>query len=199
MTCTTVPTISTVRYGKLRAEPSTIMDSSKHFIHSRFREKLIEHLLVGELLKQSWRNGDCTIEVSRPEVDRAGYDLIVECNGHIRHVQLKGAHLGAKAARQSVQISLEAKPSGCVVWVFFDPESLELGPFMFFGGEPGKRLPSLNSFKTAKHAKGNAQGVKAEKPNHRYINKGQFTRVDTIGDLWRLLFGDVSPAISGSN
>ena len=175
------------------------MDSSKHFIHSSFREKLIEHLLVGELLKQSWRNGDCAIEVSRPEVDRAGYDLIVECNGLVRHVQLKGAHLGSKAAHQSVQISLGAKPSGCVVWVFFDPESLELGPFMFYGGEPGKKLPSLNSFKTAKHTKGNAQGVKAEKPNHRFVNKGQFTHVDTIGDLWRLLFGDAKPAIPGSN
>ena len=191
-----VLTMTPFHNGTSQAEPSITMDNNKHFIHSGFREKLIEHLLIGELLKQSWKNGDCTIEISRPEVDRAGYDLIVECNGYVRHVQLKGAHLGAKAARQSVQISLGAKPSGCVVWVFFNPKSLDLGPFMFFGGEPGERLPSLSAFKTAKHTKGNAQGVKAEKPNHRYINKGQFTRVDTIGDLWYLLFGDPSLAIS---
>ena len=166
------------------------MDNSKHFQHSTFREKLIEHLLVGELLKRSWERGDCSIEISRPEVDRAGYDLIAECNGHVRHIQMKGAYRGSKTASQKVQPSLAEKPSGCVLWVFFDQESFELGPFFYLGGKPGGKLPDLDSFKTAKHTKGNAQGVKAEKPNHRVINKGEFTRIDSIEDLWHHLFGD---------
>lgn len=57
------------------------MDNGRDSQHSSFREKLIEHLLVGELLKRSWQRGDCAIETSRPEVDRAGYDFIAECNG----------------------------------------------------------------------------------------------------------------------
>ena len=85
---------------------------------------------------------------------------------------------------------LVEKPSGCVVWVYFDPNSLELGPFLYFGGEPGRKLPDIDSRKTAKHSKGNAQGVKAERPNHRVINKGQFTVIDSIEDLWHHLFGD---------
>ncbi len=166
------------------------MDDSKHFIHSAFREKLIEHLLVGELLKRSWQKGDCSIEISRPEVDRAGYDLIVECNGHVRHIQLKGSHHGAKASSQKISLSLADKPSGCVLWVQFDPASLELGPFLFFGSEPGEKLPDLQPFKPARHIKGNAQGVKAERHNHRIVYKGQFTRMDSIEVLWRQLFGD---------
>ena len=166
------------------------MDNSKHFLHSTFREKLIEHLLVGELLKQSWAKGDCSIEISRPEVDRAGYDLIAECNGHIRHIQFKGAFRGSMAASQNVQLTLAEKPSGCVVWVFFDQESLALGPFLYFGGKPGKKLLDLDSFKTAKHTKANAQGVKVEKANHRIVNKGKFTTIDSIEGLWHHLFGD---------
>ena len=165
------------------------MDNGRDSQHSSFREKLIEHLLVGELLKRSWQRGDCAIETSRPEVDRAGYDLIAECNGHVRHIQLKASFRGAKTATQKVHLSLAEKPSGCVVWVYFDPDSLELGPFLYFGDAPGKRLPDIESFKIAKHTKGNGQGVKAERPNHRVINKGKFKRIDSIEGLWDQLFG----------
>ena len=162
----------------------------KHSLHSAFREKLIEHLLIGELLKWSWQRGDCSIEISKPEVDRAGYDLIAECNGHVRHIQLKGSHHDSSTTTQKVNLSLAEKSSGCVVWVYFDSDSLELGPFFYFGGEPGMKLPDLDSFKTAKHTKGNAQGVKAERPNHRVISKGKFTRIDSIEGLWNQLFDD---------
>ena len=92
-------------------------------------------------------------------MDRAGYDLIAECSGHARHIQLKGSYRGSRTAVQKVYLSLAEKPSGCVVWVYFDPNSLELGPFLYFGGEPGRKLPNIDSFKTAKHSKANAQGV----------------------------------------
>ena len=166
------------------------MPESKHSVHSAFREKLVEHLLVGELLKRSWLRGDCSIEVSKPEVDRAGYDLIAECNGHVRHIQLKSSHRGARTATQKVSLSLADKPSGCVVWVYFDPDSLELGPFLCFGAEPGEKLPDLDAFKIAKHTKGNAKGFKAERRGHRVVNKGQFTCIESIEGLWDELFGD---------
>ena len=165
------------------------MAESRRQIQSAFREKLIEHLLVGELLKRSWQTGDCSIEISRPEVDRSGYDLIAECNGHVRHIQLKTSYHDAKTATQKVNLSLAQKPSGCVLWVQFDPKSLELGPFLYFGGKPGEKLPDLGSFRTAKHSKGNALGKKAERPNHRVVNNGQFTSNNSIKDLWGRLFG----------
>lgn len=146
-------------------------------------------MLIGELLKHSWRNGDCSLEISRPEVDRAGYDLVAENGKCLRHIQLKGARKDAKAAKQKVHVGLAEKPSGCVVWAFFDQDSLTLGPFLFFGGEPGQPLPELESFSVAKHTKANAQGVKAERPNHRDVPKGYFERLDTIEELWLKLFG----------
>lgn len=160
----------------------------EHSLNSSFREKLIEHLFVGELLKLSWINKDFSLEISKPEVDNSGYDLIIEANGVLRHVQLKAAFVGAKTARQNIHVSLANKPSGCVVWVYFDQANLELGPFLFFGGKPGMQLPILSNYKVAKHTKGDADGFKAERPNIRAVNKGSFTRYKTIEELYHALF-----------
>lgn len=160
----------------------------QHYLRSSFREKLIEHLFIGELFKLSWFDGSCSLEIAKPEVDDQGYDLIAEANGVIRHIQLKAAHLDAKATKQKVHIRLSAKPSGCVIWVYFDEQTMNLGPFLFFGGSPGLQLSCLEGFRVAKHTKANAQGVKAERPEIREIPKGQFTRYDTIEQIYEQLF-----------
>jgi len=161
----------------------------EHFRNSSFREELVEHLFIGELLKHSWKKGDFSFEVSRPEVDNSGYDIVLEANSVIRHVQLKASVIGSKTARQKVHIGLAKKPSGCVVWIYFDDEKLELGPFLFFGGKPGERLPEISNYPIAKHTKGNAIGIKAERPSIRVINKGHFLSYPTISELYDALFG----------
>jgi hypothetical protein len=162
---------------------------NQHVENSSYRERLLEHLFIGELLKLSWTSGDCSLEISRPEVDRSGYDLIAEANGFIRHIQLKTTFVGSSTKSQKVHISLVGKPSGCVVLIHFDKESLELGPYLYFGGSPGEPLPSLANHKVAKHTKGNALGIKAERPNIRTIPNSAFVRIDTIEQLYVRLFG----------
>ncbi|MHA6160281.1 hypothetical protein ACX3X6_05145 [Pseudomonas sichuanensis] len=164
----------------------------EHYLYSLYREKLIEHLIVSELLKLAWRNKDFTLEISRPEVDNSGYDLIVEANGIIRHIQLKAAFVGSATALQKIHTALAKKPSGCVVLVYFNNETLELGPYHFFGAAPGLPLPSLENLKIAKHTKGNASGMKADRLNIRVLNKGQFEKLNTINDLYGKLFGSSS-------
>jgi hypothetical protein len=150
---------------------------------------LIEHLFIGELLKLSWTTGTCSLEIAKPEVDYQGYDLVAEENGIIRHIQLKTSYLGARAASQKIHVSLASKPSGCAAWIYFDEGTLELGPFLFFGGAAGEPLPDLSDLRVARHTKGNAQGVKAERPRIRVVNKGQFTQYNSIEALYEVLFG----------
>ncbi len=161
---------------------------SKHYEQSSFREKLIEHLFIGEMLKLSWQKGDCQLEVMKPEVDNAGCDVVLEDNNIIRHIQLKTSKFGAKKSGQNVNVRLATKPSGCVVWIEFNENTLYLCSFYFFGSEAGQPLPGLENARIAKHTKGNAEGVKAERPNIRTINKGQFTKYDNIEDLYDVLF-----------
>jgi hypothetical protein len=160
----------------------------QHFLNSSFREKLIEHLFIGELLKISWNTGQCTLEVAKPEVDSQGYDIIAEDNGIIRHIQLKAAKLGATTPSQKIHTALSNKPSGCVIWVYFDEKSLALGPFLFFGSSAGEPLPDISNFKVAKHTKANSDGFKAERPAIRIVNKGQFTHYKSVSELYDVLF-----------
>lgn len=162
---------------------------NQHIENSSYRERLLEHLFIGELLKLSWTSGDCALEVSKPEVDRSGYDLIAEANGFIRHIQLKATFVGSSTKSQNVHISLGDKPSGCVVLIHFNKETLRLGPYLYFGGLPGEPLPSLENHKVARHTKGNAQGIKAERPNIKTIPNSAFTKIDAIQQLYSQLFG----------
>ena len=164
---------------------------SKHTENSSYRENLIEHLFIGELLKISWFNDNCEMEVLKPEVDNSGYDVIVEFNGVLRHIQLKSSYIGSKTSKQKIHTRLSTKPSGCVIWVYFNKLTLDMGPFLFFGGLPGKPLPSLEGFKTARHTKGDKIGYKAERPNIKELNKGQFHKHDSIDSLCNALFGNI--------
>jgi hypothetical protein len=161
---------------------------SIHSLHSSYREKLVEHLFIGELLKCSWLDESFSVEISKPEVDRRGYDLILEKDSVIRHVQLKASHVGASTSSQKVHIALSNKASGCVIWIYFNGETAELGPFYYFGSAAGEPLPSLKSMKVAKHVKGNRDGVKAERPDIRVVNKGAFQKFDSIQDLYHFIF-----------
>jgi len=164
------------------------MTDTDHSHESTLREKVIEHLFVGDLLRSLWRQGSRDIEVLRAEVDRAGYDIVLESNGVLRHVQFKASYRGAKTARVGIHTDLARKPGGCVIWIWFDPDSMDLGPFLWFGGQPGESLPPLGD-RIGKHSKGDRSGNKAERPNIRMIGKGQFSALSTMDDVAQSLFG----------
>ncbi len=161
---------------------------SQHTESSSYREKLIEHLFAGELLKLSWLKNGCELEISKPEVDNAGYDLVGEVPGIIRHIQVKTSVIGGSTASQKVHLRLCGKPSGCVVWIYFDETTLTLGPFLYFGAAAGQRLPAVDGLKVAKHTKGNKDGLKAERPNIRVVPKRLFESIPTIDGIYAKLF-----------
>ena len=69
---------------------------SKHSEYSSFREKLIEHLFVGELLKLSWQRGNCTLTIASLEVDNSGCDVIAEDRQFVRHSRVANRGLDAE-------------------------------------------------------------------------------------------------------
>lgn len=173
-----------------------ISESEKSSIHSSFRENMIEHLFIGELLKLSCKE-DCSLEIARSEVDNGGYDLIAELNGIVRHIQLKASSTLAATSRQSININLAKKQSGCVVWILYDEKTLALESFKFFGGMPGEKLPSLSDALIGKHTKGNSEGVKNERPNIRSLTKGKFQDIPNLEQLYSALFG-TKPRTTGT-
>lgn len=163
-------------------EPNAICHSSSAL------EKVLEHRFVAELSAALWKRGSGDFEVLRSEVDRHGYDLVTEANGIIRHIQLKALRQGGKRPRWRSNTRLATKPAGCVVWMVYEPADLTLGPFMWFGGEAGERLPELGD-RVAGHTKGNAHGVKTERPDHRIVRKSAFEMIGSMEELAERLFG----------
>ncbi len=169
-----------------------MLDESQ-FRYSSLREKILEHLFIGELLRCLWRLGRRDIELLRAEVDFRGYDLALECNGCLRYIQLKSTHRGSAARSVTAQAALEDKRrSACIIWIRFDPSTMELGPFLWFGGGPGRPIPPLGD-ELARHTRADHTGMKTFRPNLRVIKKGRFRELSTIEEVARELFG-VGPA-----
>jgi len=162
---------------------------NEHNLYSSYREMLLEHLFAGAVMRHLWLRDVERLEMLKPQVDDSGYDLVLEANAIVRHIQLKASHHGAKTSRVSVNAALASKPSGCVIWLWFEPVTLEFGPFLWFGGKPGDKLPELSAFSITKHTKANAEGIKAERLNIRSVPKASFHHLPTIDDVVTRLFG----------
>jgi hypothetical protein len=164
------------------------MATSAHSFDSSLREQALVHLFLGQLLAFMWRNGRRDIEVLKSEVDRGGYDVVLESNGIIRHIQLKSSFRGSKVREVDVSTKLLRKPGGCVLWLEFDRESLAIEGYYWFGGKAGMALPDLG-LRVARHSKGNSDGEKTERPIHRVLTRGRFEALTNICEVVNRLFG----------
>jgi hypothetical protein len=84
--------------------------------HSTLRERIVEHLFVGEALRSLWRLGVYDVEVLRCEFDAHGYDLVMARGRVIRHIQMKTGKTERPGAI-SLPLALAATPSGCALWI----------------------------------------------------------------------------------
>ncbi len=165
--------------------------NSENSTRSSLRESIIEHLFIGEMLKELWNKHATQVEVLKPQVDDAGYDIVIDCKRNSKsdtsipcYIQLKSSFVGSKTAKVSLNEKLTNKPHWCVIWVFFDPKTLSLGPYCWFGASPSQPSPDIANFKTTKHTKGN----KANRPGHRDVPKSKFDELASIPDVIDKLF-----------
>jgi hypothetical protein len=168
-----------------------LVEQSPHYIHSSLRERIVEHVFVGDALRRLWQLGVTDVEVLRSEFDAGGYDLVMGHGKVVRHIQLKTVMAAGKTTEVGVSLKLMDKPSGCVIWIILTPE-LHLQSYLWFGGRPGKPLPDIRAMKVAKHAKANAKGIKAERPNFRIVPRSKFEKLDTLDILLTRLFGSLA-------
>lgn len=156
------------------------------------REKLLEHRLLSDLAVVMLQRSS-PLEILRSEYDSQGYDVVLEASGLLRHLQLKASRQGGKRRHVSISVHLRAKPSGCAVWMFYDPISLGVTELRWFGAPPGGPLPDLGQA-VARHAKGTSEGTKNLRPALRNVGIGKFEMLAGIHDLADRLFGKAMPA-----
>ena len=162
-------------------------DLAMHSLHSTLRERVVEHVFVGEALRALWRRGITDVEVLRSEFDAHGYDLVMGRGPIVRHIQFKTG-IRRKPSAVSVSRSLATKPSGCVIWIAITLE-LELGPYWWFGGDPGLPLPDLAEFKSPKRIGRRETGERPLRANHSKVPASRFQRLNGLDDVLERLFG----------
>jgi len=169
-----------------------------HSHHSTLRERIVEHVFVGEALRTLWRRGITDVEVLRSEFDAHGYDLVMGRGSVVRHIQFKTG-IRSKPAPVSVGRALADKPSGCVIWICVTLD-LDLGPFWWFGGAPGEALPDLSGFASPKRIGRREGGDRPLRINQSKVPAKHFRRIDTMDAMLETLFGplphDAAPVIA---
>ncbi|WP_449473964.1 hypothetical protein [Sphingobium chungangianum] len=134
---------------------------------------------------------DQPFELLRTDCDRDGYDLVIEANGIIRHVQLKGQVLGGAAREVTAHVNLAIKPSACIIWMTYDPLTMRPVSYRFFGNPPGEKIPPLGD-RIATHSR----GKKKQRPDHRVIFARRFEKIGGLEELVDRLFGQRHPDLS---
>ncbi len=164
------------------------------YLKSTFYEQLVEHFFVSEVLQEAWYRFGKTAAVLRSEVDAFGYDLVFDCNGIERHVQLKTSKDDAKRQSQNVNIALAEKPYGCVVWIFRHEDQgtkrMKLTYRLFECGKE-KRPPKWleDTFNVAKHSKWNSKREQTERKAIRVVPKSKFEEIPDVHALVETFFG----------
>ena len=157
------------------------MTGNFDYQESLFREKMLEYAFLSDILQAAWLRRQI-VNVLRYDVDNAGCDLILECEGVSRHIQLKSSKSGAKTRKVDVNIKLETKPGGCVVWLIYDDSSGKLS-YRFFGEKDPEKHPVFGC-KLGKNPK-----TGKPNPNKREIDKSHFCAESTdFKELFKILF-----------
>jgi hypothetical protein len=103
----------------------------------------MEHVFISELLQHRWFIDQDRVEVIRPEVDADGFDLVLEANKHVRHVQLKSRVRHGQARSTRINARLREHPDPCVVWVFWRVDPATCRVSVEYKYSPWQRWPPL--------------------------------------------------------
>ncbi len=148
--------------------------------HRGFFERMVEQRVVADLMLDAWRDGE-RLDVLDTAADDAGYSLVLERGGLIRHVVLHATVSSEEVTEVAVALSLAERPAGCVIWaeVTDSPQGLDVG-YRWFGGHPGDPAPPLDGFPSRRD----------DGPPFALLPRGAFTGVPSVHALSKRLFGE---------
>ena len=166
-----------------------------HYTNSTLRERIVEHVFVGEALRALWRRGIVDVEVLRAEFDAHGYDLVMSRGKVTRHIQFKTGTRPKPLRKVIIARAMEAKPSGCVLWISIS-QDLDLLSFWWFGGEPGDKIPPLSGFANARRIGRQASGNRPERSAQCSIPPSRFRCLTSVDEVLETLFGPLPRMIA---
>ena len=166
-----------------------------NYTHSTLRERIAEHVFVGDALRALWRLGVHDVEVLRPEFDAHGYDLVMARGPVVRHIQFKTGTT-RRPRKASLARVLAEKPSGCAIWMRLGP-GLEMGPYFWLGGAPGEPLPPIAGYPNTLRPTRNKDGLRPVRSNHHNVPGSAFQERGMLEEILQDLLGDLGSGTPG--
>ena len=164
-------------------------------------EKILEYRFLAELTSELyWR--DTPFDVMRGDVDHHGYDLAIEANGILRHIQLKGIKAKGQAGDWEFNVNLWQRGSGCIVILEHEEHCRKISGIRFLGGPPGRPLPQYLPLLTKKNLETYLERnlntcLEGKQPSKKVkLTKGcipQLTKEEEVKELVLKLFGELPP------
>jgi hypothetical protein len=141
-------------------------------LNSRFFENLLEHRFAFDLARQLvLSEKPRLLNIMRSEVDAFGVDLVLSVAGTSRHVQMKTRSGSPPANAYAISEAIWSIANGCVVWMRYDPTSLEPTSYNLFG----LPLPPMGDYKLADRS--GFRMVKMQQANHRNLSIANLAKV----------------------
>lgn len=154
-------------------------------------ENVLTHALIASLAQDLWcRDPWLRLQVFQAEVDDAGFDLVLGCEGAVRYIQIKQVHSGKSANNKfSVRLDFSQLPGSCVIVIVHDAESLAAKHCLFFGGRPDEPMPPIEGGRAPKSpGRRSAEGKRKIREHYREVPRNRFLGPHTIHELVDLLF-----------
>jgi hypothetical protein len=160
------------------------------FRRSSYLERVLEFAFLGDLLRRFWIEGVRDIEVLRSDVDSWGYDIVLARGRVMRHVQLKASKRTGRTRAVPINGGLQDKPGGCVVWMMYEPVSLQSGPFLWYGAPPADPPPAIRDLSPARRTTPDATGSKPLRMNTFLLPRSRCEHLDELSAVAMRLFPD---------
>jgi len=152
-------------------------DVNPHSYYSSRREKLLESLFAGEVLRELWRREIYEVDLLHSDIDASGYDIVLELQNGVRHIQLKAS---TKRKLVVANAKISDRPSGCIIVMIVSEDTLNFKEFLWFGNELSKPCSDIRRFPKACHTKGDSTGIKAKRQDTYKVSVGKFERVTSF-------------------
>lgn len=156
--------------------------------NSLYIENVLRHAFLYELSKHLLlQPAPRKLTILNSEVDDSGVDLVLTLGTVTRAVQMKTLSRRHASNPYHIAESLFSLPGGCVIWMCYDPATMERTGYHFLGakengviGDTPECLPALKWQK----------GVLVPRTGYRGVKSRQARRQDlSLGELSDLLFG----------
>jgi len=155
-------------------------DINPHSHYSSRREKLLENLFSGEVLRELWRRGIYEVDLLHSDIDASSYDVVLELPNGVRHIQLK-ASTGRKPIVANGKIV--DRISGCIIVMVVSKDTLDFEEFLWLGNGLQQPCFDIRTLPKAKHTKADSTGAKAKRVDSYRVAVGKFERLSNFVSL----------------